>query len=238
MEYQVVDRSAIKLPGKIDPLIASIEESLGRPVVFAMIDDHSYAEAFANVQSDGTPLIGLTSAGCREITIVHELLHLECEALGFPRTRTLGKTAKLPQNTVSHMISEWFSTVEHRVIYPKMEKLGYNPSGDIDSKARIGFLSRIQNNLGEFLYNNPNRDILFVDLVTQSTRVLTEGRRPLRKELNKTMKEVFPKELELSNHLTDQIKAVDNWTPQEVKRVAEYCLEAIGIPRDGIYIYS
>jgi hypothetical protein len=195
MEYQVIDRSKLKLAKKIDPLIASIEELFGRSVVFTMIDDHSYAEAFAEVLSDGTPLIGMTSAGYREITIVHELLHLECEALGFPRTRTVGKTATLPQNTVSHMISEWFSTVEHQVIYPKMEKLGYNPSGDIDSKARIGFLSRIQNNLGEFLYNNPNRDILFVDLVTQSTRVLTEGRRPLRKELSKTMQEVFLRSL-------------------------------------------
>lgn len=111
-----------------------------------------------------------------------------------------------------------------------------HPSADSESKARNAFLAALRNKI-EFLNKNPNRDILFADLVTQTTRVLTEGRRPLRRQLAKTMQDSFPKELDLATRLADQIKSVNNWTPQEVKIMAENCLEAIGIPKFGIYSY-
>lgn len=236
MAYQIIERSTLNLPEKIFPLITSIEGAFARPVVFAMVDDLLHAEAYGGLDDNGTPLVCMMPHGCREITIVHELLHLECEAQGFPRTRSQGGTAKLPPEKVSNLIGEWFSIIEHQIIYPKMENLGYDPSEDIESKARNALLSPLRSKI-EFLRRNPNRDILLADLVTQTTRVLTEGRRPLRRQLAKTMQDSFPTELDLATRLADQIKSVNNWTPQEVKIVAENCLDAIGIPKVGIYSY-
>lgn len=237
MGYQIIERSALNLSAKVDPLIEDVEKLFGRPVVFAMMDDLLHAEAMGAVDVNGAPFVGMMPHGCREITIVHELLHLECEAHGFPRTRSELGTAKLPPAKVSNLIGEWFSIVEHQIIYPKMEMLGYDPSGDMELKFRNKLLSALKNKT-QFLKMNPNRDILFADLVTQITRGLTEGRRTLRRDIIKTMNTTFPKELKISIRLAEQIKLVKNRTPQEVRAITEECLEVIGIPKIGIYTYD
>jgi hypothetical protein len=113
----------LQLPDTVIEVGNGIEKSFGRPVRYVVVDRLLIpAEGEAGVY-DGIPTVRLTQAGCRLDNILHELLHLECEAQGFPRSETIASADRLTKEDVQDLVSHWHSILEHRVIYDRMRSL-------------------------------------------------------------------------------------------------------------------
>jgi hypothetical protein len=96
MEEHQIPVHELELPSAILEVVRSIEERVGRSISFRMVDRFPMpAEGQAEILN-GTPIVRFTSAGRRPDNILHELLHLECEIAGYPRSETIAMFTTSP----------------------------------------------------------------------------------------------------------------------------------------------
>jgi hypothetical protein len=134
MEERPIPIQDLKLPPVILEVARSIEERIGRSISFRVVDRFAMpAEGQAEILN-GIPIVRFTAAGRRPDNILHELLHLDCEIDGYPRSVTVSGTGKLSLDDVQDLGSNWTSFLEHRIIYGRMKDLGFDPYVDLDRK--------------------------------------------------------------------------------------------------------
>jgi hypothetical protein len=105
-------------------LLSEIEQTFNKKVRDQWSKDMD-RHAAGLIASDGTPTIRCHQSrrDLNEEIIVHELSHLRLRAMGFPTLEFIG---------IERSISQWidadiYDTVQHRIMYPHLRKLGYSP---------------------------------------------------------------------------------------------------------------
>jgi hypothetical protein len=83
----------------------------------------------SDVAPDGTPEIILdTYEGRTEENLVHELFHLQLRAKGFPQHFKLRSPRTANNELVQQVAEQLASLVEHRLFYPQMRRMGFDPT--------------------------------------------------------------------------------------------------------------
>ena len=83
----------------------------------------------SDVAADGTPEIVLnTYEGKTEVNLVHELFHLQLHAKGFPQRFEVIAPQSTNKELVQQVAEQLGSLVEHRLFYPKMRGMGFDPT--------------------------------------------------------------------------------------------------------------
>lgn len=76
----------------------------------------------------------------RDITLCHELLHLELLKDGYPVFEKVSPEYRFFPFVVDEAINTICSIIQHKIIYPKMILLGYDPYTSLVEKADTQFL--------------------------------------------------------------------------------------------------
>jgi hypothetical protein len=114
----------LNLPQHLLNLISKIESKTGEKLVFNQYvpgPEISLIEAQAGI-INGIPTIILSPSGFRNITILHELLHLELELLGYPRTMSLKSSQLFSVPMINLALTETGSLIEHKVIHHRQSR--------------------------------------------------------------------------------------------------------------------
>jgi hypothetical protein len=83
----------------------------------------------SDVAADGTPEIVLdTYEGKTEVNLVHELFHLQLHAKGFPQRYEVSALRTTNKELVQQVAEQLGSLVEHRLFYPQMRGMGFDPT--------------------------------------------------------------------------------------------------------------
>lgn len=83
----------------------------------------------SDVASDGTPEIVLdTYEGRTEENLVHELFHLQLHAKGFPQHLQVKSSRTKNAEPIQQTAEQLGSLVEHRLFYPQMRRMGFDPT--------------------------------------------------------------------------------------------------------------
>ena len=84
----------------------------------------------SEVAADGTPKIVLdTYQGKTEENLVHELFHLQLHAKGFPQRFQVSASRNTNKQLVQQVAEQLGSLIEHRLFYPQMRGMGFDPTG-------------------------------------------------------------------------------------------------------------
>lgn len=222
---------------RIQDLAGEIEAFAQHPVLFLEYDEKPEHLAGAQAACDtdsGYPIVYFSPGSVTAINACHELLHLKCEYLGYPRPcRTFEVTPDLTieQWAVHDGITEISSFVEHRVIYPQMEELGFDPYADV---ARVvmkqGFFESLaeMRKLAQLGAINASGHM---NLMTQSARFLLEVRDAgLRKRLLQE-KEWFAEDFRKASKIA-RILSRAGLTPYSCRRAMVQAFDVAEIPKD------
>jgi hypothetical protein len=83
----------------------------------------------SQVAADGTPEIVLDRyQGKTEENLVHELFHLQFRAKGFPQRFQVSVSRNTNKQPVQQVAEELGSLIEHRLFYPQMRGMGFDPT--------------------------------------------------------------------------------------------------------------
>jgi hypothetical protein len=93
----------------------------------------------SHVTSDGTPEVILDMyEGKTEENLVHELFHLQLRAKGFPQHFRVKSPPNADKKEVFQELAEQLgSLVEHRLFYPQMRRMGFDPTREYRKDLEI-----------------------------------------------------------------------------------------------------
>ena len=232
---ETLSSESLNLPAKLTLLIKEIESKAKCSISFRETKEQSM-EGGARLEN-GVPCIYLkVPAGLRDICICHELLHLQCELAGFPRTKTLDEKPPYDYATINNSLSEIGSIIEHQIIYPKMLQLGYDPYTDVDQKVLLKFLPELENEDYPFGDMHPTMRHLFLTLHL-SRALLETNFSALRKRVRKVSKIKCPQSLVEAKSIVCLIREVSVDNPQTCKRVLADSIQILKIPKETYEIH-
>ena len=109
-------------------LLHDVETQLGRRIRCETHMEFGILGA-SDVAADGTPEIVLdTYEGKTEENVVHELFHLQLRARGFPQRFRVTSLGSANTVLVQQVAEQLGSLIEHRIFYPQMRQMGFDPT--------------------------------------------------------------------------------------------------------------
>jgi hypothetical protein len=113
-------------------LLRDVESHFRQPVVCKIVGRLATEEggrANETVTADGTPLISLDAElGTTETEIAHELFHLQLKEKGFQQGFSIEVPPDVSRASLGVAVTSLSSLIEHRLFYPQMRKMGFDPS--------------------------------------------------------------------------------------------------------------
>lgn len=182
----------------------------------------------------GVPVIVLRDPeGMNAYNLAHGLLHLECEVSGYPRTLTR-QDAQAP-DLLSQILGELSSLVEHRVIYPRLAELGFDPAREIEEIVRQMLLPKLKDPATiEAMPEWPRK----MWLILKCARVRLEIAKDSDVFLtaDKLLREQYPVEWREALRIVSTIRSIDLSTPEAARKVLLACLHQLGCPEPETWI--
>jgi hypothetical protein len=124
----------IELSPKALQLLQDVEHKLAHPVQCQTSPDLSIkkgASAHSEVAPDGVGVITLDIfRGKTESNIVHELFHLQLRTQGFSQKPRFDALPNTDDNQLTMTVMRMGDLIEHRIFYPKMRRMGFDPTAD------------------------------------------------------------------------------------------------------------
>ena len=193
-------------------------------------EDMINAEA-ACTTDGGLPQVIFSPNGLSEVNACHELLHLKCEYEGYPRHRLRFVPQSVEEWAISDGVTEIVSLVEHRVIYPKMEKLGFDPHEEFERKV-VGNLLRRLVELQELAETGQMNASGSMNLMVWTARTLVETR--TLKVRKRFLRETgwFREEFSRGSRVARGVKN-SGLGPHACKNAIVSSLDILGIRRDA-----
>jgi hypothetical protein len=226
---------------RIRRIVEEVNTLAGSPIVFMEYleypKDSIGAQASCSTDT-GRPEVHFYPGSLSLINACHEVLHLKCEYLKYPRTRvTFDLTADLPieQWAVYDGITEIVSLVEHRVIYPQMEALGFDPWKDVEQRMQhddfFGGLQKMRDLAADGGINASGH----MNLMARSARLLLELRNAELRSRFLRDKNWFAQDFRTARKIVDVLKRA-GLTQNACRRAMVRALDLAEIPRDSYNI--
>lgn len=228
---KTIDIESLNLPTKLTALIKEIEGQSKHPISFRVAEDLNLRGA-ATFEDDVPCVYLRVPTGLYHITICHELLHLQCWLDDFPITRTIAECLTYDYGAISDALSDIGSIIEHKVIYPKMLRLSYDPYVDFDQTVRIDLLPRLEDEDYLYLGGIPLPEE-YLCLVLKISRALLEtSSLALRERVRELAQAKFPQALIVAERIVALIDGAGARTPQTCKKVLVDAVQILGIPKE------
>jgi hypothetical protein len=140
------DHCGVPIGTAATKLLRSVEREFGKPVE-CQVKPMASESGFGFVKSDGTllgtPCIELDPLlGVNETEVVHELFHLRLNAHGFPANIAIPVIpVGVDRNSLSTTVQLLSDTLGHRLFYPKMVTMGFDPDQKYRSQVQAAMAS-------------------------------------------------------------------------------------------------
>lgn len=210
----------IKLRPSTRQLVAEVEKRIGRSIKEEVVTWEKTRVGESMVLDDGRPLIRLNRDFVSEEVIVHELFHLKFKADGF---YTIDVEGNLTQQQIEFI--RWsklllYDCFEHRLFFPKMRRLGFNPT--------VGFYN-------DFLERRRTRNLEYLTGNGHYNRVLYYFKFAIELNDAKKLHEVvewfkangWNSELEVGDKLVQMVVNGDPLLPDQLITVFVKCLNEL-----------
>lgn len=214
------DLFGIKLRPSTRQLVAEVEKRIGGRIKEEVVNWDKTRVGESMILDDGSPLIRLNKDLVSEQAIVHELFHLKYKANGF---YTIDVEGDLTQQQTEFL--RWsklllYDCFEHRLFFPKMRTLGFNPTADFYND----FLDRRRTRNLEYLTGNGqyNRVLYYFKFALE----LNDAEK-LSKVVKWFKDKGWNKELEVGNKLVQTVMDGNPRSPDQLIIVFVKCLNEL-----------
>jgi len=167
----------------------------------------------------------------RDITLCHELLHLELLKDGYPIFEKRDPDQHHRADYVYDAINNICSIIQHKIIYKKMLSYGYDPYHDLIAKANAQFLHTFNSQslpfIAQYLFDAP------LQLQSHYLRLLCEiPHTEAAASLGNELKRLSPKHFALAHETATHINATIIESPAQALSATQHALIAFGFTPD------
>jgi hypothetical protein len=176
---------------------------------------------------NGIPIVYINiENGLSEENIAHELLHLRFQYQGFPRTN-------FPQGSLEALAAgELLSIMEHRILYPELENMGYDPHRSFATDVKNKLVPEFEKDSPYPGWGRLMQECMFSIWYLRINLEVNDNN--LIERIDNLYIEKAKKSRIIGKRLSNVIKQENPDTAEKIKKTLKICFKVLGASQEAI----